>query len=249
MSRHAALSSLFGDDPFFSQGGLLWPLSSLRQDLLNRKVELADSFFKDGSRLFNSPLMASAFRRMGDQDEAEQEETQRQVRQDQVQQASPLDDLLVTLDARGYAPGDISVKLEGRSLLVMASKQAGAQEAHSCSSPSSRASFASSAASQVGFKQRIHLSPHLDLSGLSCSLMEDGQLRIHAPVGRQPITEGPSEPIVEENNKSVTEERNKPIAEERKGPIREEQEEATPLFRTSLEFPVTKEQTEAQHTH
>ncbi|XP_077381068.1 heat shock protein beta-9 [Festucalex cinctus] len=244
MSRLTALSSLFGDDPFFSQGGLLWPLSSLRQDLLNRKVELADNFFKDGSRLFKSPLMGSTFLRMGEQDEAEEEEIQRQV-----QQSSPLDDLLVTLDARGYAPGDISVKLEGRSLLVMATKQAGAQETHSCSSPSSRASFASSAASQMGFKQRIHLSPHLDLSGLSCSLMEDGQLRIHAPVARQPITEGPSEPIVEEHNKSIAEEHKEPIVEEHKEPIREEQEEATPLFRTSLEFPITKEQTEAQHTH
>ncbi|XP_051904853.1 heat shock protein beta-9 [Hippocampus zosterae] len=241
MSRHAALNSLFGDDPFFSQGGLLWPLSSLRQDLLNRKVDLTDKFFKDGSRLFNSPLMPSNFLRMGDRDEAEEEETQHQVRQDQVGQTSPHDDLLVTLDARGYAPGDISVKLEGRSLLVMAAKQAGAQEAHSCSSPSSQASFASSAASRVGFKQRIHLSPHLDLSGLSCSLMEDGQLRIHAPVARQPIAAGSSEPIADEGGELV--------AEERKEPIAEDKEEAPPLFRTSLEFPITKEETEAQHTH
>ncbi|XP_061702459.1 heat shock protein beta-9 [Syngnathoides biaculeatus] len=217
MSRHAALSSLFGDDPFFTQGGLLWPLSSLRQDLLKRKAELADTFFKDGPRLLNSPLMGSAFLRMNDQEDAEEEETQREV-----QRASAHDDLLVTLDARGYAPGDISVKLDGRNLLVMATKQAGAQEAHSCSSASSRASFASSAASRVGFEQKIHLSPHLDLSGLSCSLMEDGQLRIHAPV------EAPKEPL-----------------EAPKEPMTEEREEAPPLFRTSLEFPVTKEQIEA----
>nr|XP_061805688.1 uncharacterized protein LOC133596828 [Nerophis lumbriciformis] len=212
MSRHAALSSLFGDDPFFNQGGLLWPLSSLRQDLFNRKAELADSFFKDRSRLLDSALVPSAFLRMSEREDPEEEEPR--------QQSSPHDDLLVTLDARGYAPGDISVKLEGRNLLVMACKQAGAQEAHSCSSPSSRASFASSAASRVGFKQNIHLSPHLDLSGLSCSLMEDGQLRIHAPVAKKQITEGP-----------------------------DEQEDAPPLFRTSLEFPVTQEKTEAQHTH
>ncbi|XP_061555624.1 heat shock protein beta-9 [Phycodurus eques] len=235
MSRHAALSSLFGDDPFFSQGGLLWPLSSLRQDLLNRKAELADTFFKDGPRLLNSPLTGSAFLRMSDQEDAEEEEPQRQV-----QRASPHDDLLVTLDARGYAPGDISVKLEGRNLLVMATKQAGAQEAHSCSSASSRASFASSAASRLGFKQKIHLSPHLDLSGLSCSLMEDGQLRIHAPVARRPITEGPHEPIAEEHKEPL---------EARQEPITEEREETPPLFRTALEFPITKEQTEAQHTH
>ncbi|XP_049601581.1 uncharacterized protein [Syngnathus scovelli] len=249
MSRHAALSSLFGDDPFFNQGGLLWPLSSLRQDLLTRKVGLADSFFKDGSGFFNSPRLASTFLRMGDQDEAEEEETRAQVRQDQVQRASPHDDLLVTLDARGYAPGDISVKLEGRSLLVMATKQAGAQESHSCSSPSSKASFASSAASQVGFKQRIDLSPHLDLSGLSCSLMEDGQLRIHAPVAQQAITEGPKEPVAEEHKEPMAEEPKEPMPEEPKEPMAEEKEGAPPVFRASLEFPITQEQTEAQQTH
>lgn len=104
-------------------------------------------------------------------------------------------DLLVTLDARGYAPNDITVKLEGRSLAVVAMKQAGAEEAQSCSSSSSSSSFCSSASSQMGFAQKIDLPPHLDLSGLSCSLMEDGQLRIHAPVSKQPISEEHEVPI------------------------------------------------------
>lgn len=104
-------------------------------------------------------------------------------------------DLLVTLDARGYAPTDISVKLEGRSLAVVAMKQAGAEESQSCSSSSSCASFSSSAASQMGFARRIDLPDHLDLSGLSCSLMDDGQLRIHAPVAKQPNGEERQVPI------------------------------------------------------
>ncbi|XP_077590288.1 heat shock protein beta-9 isoform X2 [Stigmatopora nigra] len=169
--------------------------------------------------------MPAAFLRMGERQEDEDKE-------DPPRASSPHDDLLVTLDARGYAPGDISVKLEGRNLLVMASKEAGAQDARSCSSATSRASFASSAASRVGFKQNIRLSPHLDLSGLSCSLMDDGQLRIHAPVARKQITQESSG------------------EEEPREPKREElEEDAPPLFRTSLEFPVTKEKTEDTHRH
>lgn len=112
-----------------------------------------------------------------------------------TEQTSDKNDLLVTLDARGYAPGDITVKLEGRSLAVVAMKQAGAEESQSCSSSSSSASFSSSASSQMGFMQRIDFPDHLDLSGLSCSLMDDGQLRIHAPVAKQPIGEEKQVPI------------------------------------------------------
>ncbi|XP_054616118.1 heat shock protein beta-9 [Dunckerocampus dactyliophorus] len=246
MARHAALSSLFGDDPFFSQGGLLWPFSSLRQDLLGRKVQLADGFlFKDGPSLVNLPLMASTFKRLSSEDDkAEDEPRQTAVaeRPRQAQQAAAHDDLLVTLDARGYAPGDITVKLEGRSLLVAATKQAGAQEAHSCASPSSRASFASSSSARMGFKQKIDLSPHLDLAGLSCSLMDDGQLRIHAPVAKQPITEERREPLEEEHKEPQEEEQTEPLEEEQRKPL--EQEEEPPRFRTSLEFPITKENTD-----
>lgn len=91
-------------------------------------------------------------------------------------------ELLVTLDARGFAPGDITVKLEGRRLAVVAMKQAAAEERQSCSSASSCASSCSADLSRAGFAQMINLPDHLDLTGLSCSLMDDGQLRIHAPV-------------------------------------------------------------------
>lgn len=105
--------------------------------------------------------------------------------QEDPQQASNTNsDFLVTLDARGYAPSDITVKLEGRSLAIEAMKQE--EESHSCSSSSSSAS-SSSASSQMGFVQKIDLPIYLDLSGLSCSLMHDGQLQIYAPVSKQPI--------------------------------------------------------------
>lgn len=104
--------------------------------------------------------------------------------EDPQQASNTNSDFLVTLDARGYAPSDITVRLEGRSLAIVAMKQE--EESHSCSSSSSSAS-SSSASSQMGFEQKIELPIYLDLSGLSCSLMHDGQLQIYAPVSKQPI--------------------------------------------------------------
>lgn len=147
----------------------------------------------------------------------EQGEGPRMELRNEAQQATGCNgDLLVTLDARGYAPDDITVKLEGRRLAVVAMKQAeaGASQTTS-SSPSSNSSFASASSAQLGFVQRIDLPAHLDLSGLSCSLMDDGQLRIDVPAAKQPIDE------------------------ERQVPIR---------FRTSLEFPITKDKTAETHT-
>ncbi|XP_008289415.1 heat shock protein beta-9 [Stegastes partitus] len=224
MSQHAALTSLFGDDPFFSQEQLLWPLrrealSSLQQDFFNRRATLADSLLRelhDGPQLLKLrqlPLISSTLARLTDDEEQQREVCSTESHKD-AQQANS--DLLVTLDARGYAPNDITVKLEGRKLAVVAMKQAGAEESQSCSSATSSASFCSSASSQMGFVQKIDLPAHLDLSGLSCSLMDDGQLRIHAPVAQQ-----------------------QPIDEERQVPVR---------FRTSLEFPIKKDGAEKEHT-
>lgn len=226
MSQHAALTSLFGDDPFFSQERLLWPLrhealSSLQQEFFNQRAKLADSLLRDLHdgphllRLRQLPLISSTLARLCDGDEQQRETPSTELHKEAQQATDNNGDLLVTLDARGYAPSDITVKLEGRKLAVVAMKQAGAEESQSCSSSSSCASFCSSASSQMGFAQKIDLPAHLDLSGLSCSLMDDGQLRIHAPVAKQPI------------------------GEERQVPIR---------FRTSLEFPITKDKAEEKHT-
>uniref|UniRef100_A0A3B3VHP3 Uncharacterized LOC106964420 n=1 Tax=Poecilia latipinna TaxID=48699 RepID=A0A3B3VHP3_9TELE len=204
MSQYTALSSLLADDPFLSQEGILWPLrhealSSLQQNFFSRRAGLAESLLRElhaGPQLLklahltpSYPLYVQSCRRLS---EAVSTELHRDA-----QQTSDNGDLLVTLDARGYAPGDITVKLEGRSLAVVAMKQAGAEESQSSSSSStsSSASFSSSASSHMGFMQRIDLPAHLDLSGLSCSLMDDGQLQIHAPVARQPISEEQQVPI------------------------------------------------------
>ncbi|KAJ0000690.1 hypothetical protein NQD34_005710 [Periophthalmus magnuspinnatus] len=223
MSQQSTLSSLFADDPFFSQDTLLWPLrtgalSSIQQDFFNRRAKLADSLFTelhDGPHL---PLMSSAFPRPSNGDQ--HQDVSCPDLHKEVQPASQNNgDLLVTLDARGYAPSDITVKLEGRSLAVSALKQAGAEEAQSCSSATSHAALKSSAAARMGFMQRIELPPHLDLGGLSCSLMGNGQLRIHAPAAKLPITDEKEE---------------------------KEEEEVPVRFRSSLEFPIRKDKTEDQ---
>ncbi|XP_069543499.1 heat shock protein beta-9 [Brachyistius frenatus] len=226
MSQHAALSSLFADDPFFSQDRLLWPLhhkalSSLQQDFFNRRAKLADSLLRelhDGTQLVKLsqlPLVSSSLARLSDGEEQRREGLSPELQKNTQQTSENNGDLLVTLDARGYAPSDITVKLEGRSLAVVAMKQGGAEESQSCSSSSSCASFCSLASSQAGFVQKIDLPAHLDLSSLSCSLMDDGQLRIHAPVAKQPISE------------------------EHQVPIR---------FRSSLEFPIKTDKREEEHT-
>ncbi|XP_054892275.1 heat shock protein beta-9 [Poeciliopsis prolifica] len=227
MSQHRALNSLLADDPFLSQEGILWPLrhealSSLQQNFFSRRAGLAESLLRElhaGPQLLKLaqfPVISSTLKRLCEDREQQTEAVSTEPHRD-AQQTSNNSDLLVTLDARGYAPGDITVKLEGRSLAVVAMKQAGAEESQSCSSSSSSsssASFSSSASSHMGFMQRIDLPAHLDLSGLSCSLMDDGQLRIHAPVARQPI------------------------GEEQQVPVR---------YRTSLEFPIKNDDKEQEH--
>ncbi|KAM3863775.1 heat shock protein beta-9 [Diretmus argenteus] len=226
MSQRPALTSLFGDDPFFSQERLLWPLhrealSSLQQGFFNRRAKLANSLLRelhDGPHLLElrqGTFLPLPFSRLSDGKEQQREGPSMELHQEAQQGAESSGDLLVTLDARGYAPDDITVKLEGRRLAVVAMKQAGAEASQSSASSSSSSSFSSSASSQMGFVQRIDLPAHLDLSGLSCSLMDDGQLRIDAPAAKQPT------------------------GEERQVPIR---------FRTALEFPITKDKTEDTHT-
>ncbi|XP_029943492.1 heat shock protein beta-9 [Salarias fasciatus] len=243
MSQHGGLAGLFGDDPFFAPSRLLWPLdyesvSSLQQDFFQRRAGLADSLLRelhDGPRLLKLgplPLASSPLARLSD---------------DPEQQASGSDlqpvthgnnsDLLVTLDARGYAPGDITVKLEGRRLAVAAMKQAGAEESQACSSASSRAAFHSSASAQTGFVQKIDLPAHLDLSGLSCSLMDNGQLRIHAPAARQPAAAD-----------TATAAATATAAVTATATAAEEEQPVPVRFRTSLEFPLNKDNTEEKHT-
>ncbi|XP_028310154.1 heat shock protein beta-9 [Gouania willdenowi] len=206
-------SSLFAEEPFLSWEQNYQPLSSLHQHFFKHRTKLADVLLKElheGSEMAKPsglPLEPSKH------NSKEKEAVSPHLRGVTSHNNG---DLLVTLDARGYAPSDITVKLEGRTLAVVAMKQAGAEESQSSSSSSSCASFCSSASSQTGFVQRIDLPPNLDLPGLSCNLMDNGQLCIHAPAAKQPIEE------------------------EHQVPIR---------FKTSLEFPITKDKSEEVKTN
>lgn len=175
---------------------------------LKKRITLVESW----SWFWSSPWFSY---RLSDGKEQQRETPSIELCKDAQPATENNGDLLVTLDARGYTPNDISVKLEGRILAVVAVKQAGLEESQSCSSYSSCASVCSSASSQIGFAQKFDLPAHLDLSGLSCSLMDDGQLCIYAPRARQPVTL------------------------ERQVPIR---------FRSSLEFPITKDKAEEDRT-
>lgn len=74
MSQHAALSSLFGEDPFFSQERLLWPLRKEglaalgAQGFLSKRSQLVNSLLselRDGPQLElpQFPLVSSVLSR------------------------------------------------------------------------------------------------------------------------------------------------------------------------------------------
>lgn len=74
MSQLSALSSLFGEDPFFSHERLLWPLrkeglTALQQGLPSKRSQLVDSLLselRDGPQLLELPqfpLVSSALSR------------------------------------------------------------------------------------------------------------------------------------------------------------------------------------------
>lgn len=74
MSQHEALNNLFGEDPFFSQERLLWPLrregfNGLQQGFFGKKSHLVDSLLselRDGPQLLELPqfpLVSSALSR------------------------------------------------------------------------------------------------------------------------------------------------------------------------------------------
>ncbi|KAJ3600421.1 hypothetical protein NHX12_031404 [Muraenolepis orangiensis] len=160
-------------------------------------------------------------------------------------------DLLVTLDMRGYAPEDIHVKLEGRRLAVVAMKRAAAEASQDSSSASCCSSQRSATSSQAGFVQNIDLPPHLDLSALSCTLTEDGRLRVDAPVARRSIkdsgeAEQQQEQMQQEQEKQQEQQQQQQMQQEQQQQQMQqeqpqEQEEEPVKFRSSLEFPVSKD--------
>ncbi|KAM9472787.1 alpha-crystallin B chain-like [Salvelinus alpinus] len=218
-SAATAIESIFGNDPFFSQERMVFPpmhhqaLSGVEEDFFQRRSNLASDLLKDLRDGLPSmhQLHERAHLRMGSPFLERRITGVPATVQSQVAETgrshSPL---ALSLNAQGFNPEDITVKLDGRRLAVVAMKQAKAEEAKSTSSATSSCSFSSSSSQQKGFVQKIDLPAHLDLTALTCSLGEDGQLRIEAPTA-VPQLEAPTE--------------------EQEDPLH---------FRTSLDIPIAK---------
>ncbi|XP_038836438.1 heat shock protein beta-11-like [Salvelinus fontinalis] len=200
-SATPAIESIFGNDPFFSQERMVFPpmrhqaLSGVEEDFFQRRSNLASDLLKelhDGLPSMHQ-LHERAHLRMGSPFLERRITGVPATAQSQVAETgrshSPL---ALSLNAQGFNPEDITVKLDGRRLAVVAMKQAKAEEAKSTSSATSSCSFSSSSSQQKGFVQKIDLPAHLDLTALTCSLGEDGQLRIKAPTAA-PQLEAPTE--------------------------------------------------------
>ncbi|XP_041941267.1 heat shock protein beta-9 [Alosa sapidissima] len=142
--------------------------------------------------------------------------------QPMAKQDSPL-----VINTRGFSPEDIRVTVSGRQLEVMATKRAEAADSSSTSSPTGRCLASAASARQQGFIQRVQLPEGVEPSDVTCSMGEDGLLRIETHQSRKEVLEEPKEP--EEKREEV------------KDAMVASVEEAAPVrYRTSLDFPITR---------
>ncbi|KAJ8345640.1 hypothetical protein SKAU_G00298330 [Synaphobranchus kaupii] len=172
--------SLFAGDPFFERSRILWPLyqgplSNMREDFLQRRCALADSFLKELSGVFpydflkGGALASSSSSRLSGRRSDGDGDTRR---------PSSEGNLEMSLDVREFSPEDITVKLAGRQLAVVAARQGD-----------------EGAAKRKGFVQKIALPEHVDPAAITCSLTADGLLKIEAPVAQRQASEERTVPI------------------------------------------------------
>ncbi|XP_036407902.1 heat shock protein beta-9 [Megalops cyprinoides] len=150
--------SLFAGDPFFEGTRVLWPLrrgvlADMREDFFQRRSAMVDSFLREFRDAFpydflKGAALPSSRGPLGALTNGEAHKPGMEL----------------SLDVREFSPEDITVKLAGRQLAVVATKQAEGGEAR-CS----------------GFVQKIDLPEHVNLTALTCSLTADGLLKIEAP--------------------------------------------------------------------
>ncbi|KAI1884160.1 hypothetical protein AGOR_G00223580 [Albula goreensis] len=169
MMQPSVSESLFSGDPFFESSRMLWPLrrsslGEMREEFIQRRSALADTFLKEFRDAFHydflkgGVLAPSLFAR--------------------TRGASSEGNLELSLDVREFSPEDITVKLAGRQLAVVAAKQG--EEASS---------------KRQGFVQKISLPDHVDPSAITCSLSPEGMLKIEAPQAQRPTSEERTVPI------------------------------------------------------
>ncbi|XP_062387149.1 heat shock protein beta-9 [Sardina pilchardus] len=128
----------------------------------------------------------------------------------------------LVINTRGFSPEDIRVTVSGRQLEVMATKRAEAADSASTASAAGCCMASAASARQQGFIQRVQLPEGVEPSDVTCSMGEDGLLRIETHHSRKEALEEPKE------------------QEEVKEALVASAEEAAPVrYRTSLDFPIT----------
>lgn len=153
------MESLFGDDPFFQDEYLLWPRRcNLAERFLRRREQMMESFV--GDRLINDLFQSL--------DELFSQPSSSTLSSSSSSSTSSATARIAgpnvfCLDARGFSPDDIAVTVCGRKLEVKVAKPTG-----------------SDSSSPTGFSRSVELPEHINPSTLTCTLGDDGFLKIES---------------------------------------------------------------------
>lgn len=152
----SVMESLFGDDPFFEDAYLLWPRRrSLTERFLQRREQMMESFRADiGDRLINELFQSLDELFSSPSSTSSSTSTARLT-----------GSTVFSLDTRGFCPEDIAVTVCGRKLEVKVAKPTDMD-----------------ASAPAGFSRSVELPEHINPSTLTCTLGDDGFLKIESQV-------------------------------------------------------------------
>lgn len=154
------MESLFGDDPFFQDEYVLWPRRcSLAERFLRRREQMMESFRADvGDRLINE-----LFQSLDELFSSPSSSTAAAM--SSTSPARLTGPSVFALDTRGFSPEDIAVTVCGRKLEVKVAKPSDSDS--SC---------------PAGFSRSVELPEHINPSTLTCTLGDDGFLKIESQI-------------------------------------------------------------------
>ncbi|KAM9457355.1 heat shock protein beta-9 [Clarias gariepinus] len=196
------MESLFGDDPFFEDITLLWPRRcNVAERFLRRREQMMESFradvgdslinelFQNLDDLFSLPSSSTTSSTTSSTSAATSSAASSSTSAAKLTGPS-----VFCLDTRGFSPEDIAVTVCGRKLEIKVAKP----------------TEANSSAAAAGFSRSVELPGHINPSTLTCTLGDDGFLKIESQA-KEPETDESDVPV---------------------------------RFRTSLDFPLSKDETE-----
>ncbi|XP_026772754.3 heat shock protein beta-9 [Pangasianodon hypophthalmus] len=190
------MESLFGDDPFFEDAYVLWPRRcSLTERFLRHREQMMESFRADiGDRLINELFQSldELFSSPSSSTSSATSSATSSSTSSSTSTARLTGPSIFSLDTHGFSPDDIAVTVCGRKLEVKVAKPTEGDS----SGP-------------AGFSRSVELPEHINPSTLTCTLGDDGFLKIESQVKEAE-------------------------SDEREVPMR---------FRTSLDFPLSKDNT------